>query len=501
MATRASFPKICIALGLTEADKLITHARHEIEQGERFLEFRLDYLRSPDRGIDAIKSLIEEFPDLGILATCRRKENHGHFAGSIEQQVRVLSKAIDAGARAVDLEIESAEVRGVPLEQLRRASFVVSYHNWESTPALDPVVRRLSKIPADVYKLVTTAKKPSDIARILNAMRPALRQKWVLLAMGETGIASRVLAPAAGFAWTYASPCSVEGTAAGQISARTLRHLYRVEKITRAAKVFGVIADPVRHSISPAVHNRGFQSKRMDAVYLPFLVAPNLVRDFMASCDKLSICGFSVTIPHKQRIIRYLDTVDPLARRIGAVNTVWKKAGKWRGTNTDIYGVVGPLSQKLKLPKANVLVAGTGGAARGAAFALADAGAHVSITGRSVENVKALARATGALAVSTDDVASSHYDAIVHATPLGMHPHEDGCFFEGEIPADIVFDMVYNPARTLLLQRAEEQGREIIPGLEMFVEQAARQFEIFTGEPAPRPAMEKAATEALGLSS
>ena len=199
--------------------------------------------------------------------------------------------------------------------------------------------------------------------------------------------------------------------------------------------------------------------------------------------------------------MRYLDTIDPLARRIGAVNTVWKKAGKWRGTNTDIYGVTGPLSAKIKLAKANVLVAGTGGAARGAAFALVDAGANVTVTGRAFEKAKALARATGAESIAAEEVGSSYYDAVVHATPLGMHPHEEGCFFDGEIPADIVFDMVYNPARTLLLKRAEEQGREIIPGLEMFIEQAARQFEIFTGEPAPRAAMEKAAVEALGLSS
>jgi 3-dehydroquinate dehydratase/shikimate dehydrogenase len=500
MATRAAFPKVCIALGLPEADQLMAQARHEIEQGERFLEFRLDYLRKPEDGVEIIRSLVQEFPDVSILATCRRKENHGYFEGTIEQQVRVLSTAIDAGARAVDLEIESAEIRGLPLDELRRVSFVVSYHNWESTPALDPVVRRLSKIPANVYKLVTTAKKPSDVVRVLSALKPAARQKWVLLAMGETGIPSRVLAPSAGFAWTYAAPCTNQGTASGQISARGLRHVYRAEKLTRGVKIFGVIADPVRHSISPAVHNRGFQSKRMDAVYLPFLVAPSYLRDFMVTCDKLPVCGFSVTIPHKQRIIRYLDTIDPLARRIGAVNTVWKKAGKWRGTNTDIYGITGPLSQKIKLSKAKVLVLGTGGAARGAAFALLDAGAHVSITGRSLDKVKALARATGADAMAADEAASSYYDAVVHATPLGMHPNEEACFFDGEIPADIVFDMVYNPAQTLLLKRAEEQGREIIPGIEMFMEQAARQFEIFTGEPAPRAAMEKAAVEALGLS-
>ena len=125
--------------------------RHEIEQGERFLEFRLDYLRTAEKGVEVVRSLVEEFPEAVVLATCRRKENHGHFEGSIEQQVRVLSAAIDAGARAVDLEIESAEMRGVPLEELRRVPFVVSYHNWESTPALEPVVRRLTKVSTRIY--------------------------------------------------------------------------------------------------------------------------------------------------------------------------------------------------------------------------------------------------------------------------------------------------------------------------------------------------------------
>ena len=501
MATRVSFPKVCVALGIPDVDGLMTQARHEIEQGERFLEFRLDYLNDANSGINAIHALTEEFPEAIVLATCRRKENHGHFEGSIEQQMKVLGAAITAGARAVDLEIESAEVRGIPLDDLRRARFVVSYHNWESTPALDPIVRRMTKIEADIYKLVTTAKKPSDTVRVLNAVKPTQRSKWVLLAMGETGFPTRVLAPASGFAYTYAAPSCVEGTASGQISARTLRHMYRVEKITKAAKIFGVVADPVRHSISPAVHNRGFQAKRLDAVYLPFLVPATHLRDFMESCDKLAVCGLSVTIPHKQRIMRYLDSVDPLARRIGAVNTVWKKAGKWRGTNTDIYGVTEPLSRRMKLPKSTVLVAGNGGAARAAVFALLDAGAKVTITGRNFDNVKSLARSTGAEPLAACDLGDSYFDAFVHATPLGMHPHDEGCYFDGEIPADVVFDMVYNPARTRLLQCAEKQGRDVIPGLEMFMEQAARQFEIFTGEPAPRPAMEKAAIEALGLST
>ena len=180
--------------------------------------------------------------------------------------------------------------------------------------------------------------------------------------------------------FTYAAPSTAEGTAAGQVSARTLRHLYRIEKPWKDCKVFGVVADPVHHSISPAVHNRALQARRIAALYLPFLVGPLQLKDFFVFAARLPLQGFSVTIPHKQRIIRYLDALDPLSRRIGAVNTVWRKAGKWRGTNTDIDGVRVPLEKRIRLSKKSVLVAGNGGAARAAAFALADAGAKVSIT-------------------------------------------------------------------------------------------------------------------------
>src|SRR5881275_646594 len=151
-----------------------------------------------------------------------------------------------------------------------------------------------------------------------------------------------------------------EGTAAGQVCARSLRHLYRVEKLAKASKIYGVIADPIRHSISPAVHNRAFQARRLDAVYLPFLVQGGKLKDFFVLADKLPLAGFSVTLPHKQKVLRYLDQIDPLARRIGAVNTVWRKAGKWRGTNTDAAGVSVPLSRLVKLAKARVLIVGNG---------------------------------------------------------------------------------------------------------------------------------------------
>src|SRR5262249_19713322 len=240
--------------------------------------------------------------------------------------------------------------------------------------------------------------------------------------------------PVFGGVYTYAAPMCAEGTAAGQVSAKFLRHLYRVEKLHKTAKIYGVIADPVRHSISPAVHNRAFQSRRVDAVYLPFLVSPAYLRDFFAMAGKLPLAGFSVTIPHKQKIIRYLDAVDPLARRIGAVNTVWRKAGKWRGTNTDAAGVTGPLSRLLRLQHASVLIVGNGGAARGAACALSDAGSRISLVGRNADRVRALAKVCGAESLTRDQLSGRHFDAVVHATPIGMFPHVNDCFFQDEIP-------------------------------------------------------------------
>ena len=491
-------PRICIALGFPDVETLLSHARAEYDSGERFFEFRLDYLPSPEQGNLAIRKFLARHSDCTILATCRRHQNHGRYNGSIEEQVRVLQNAIAAGAQAVDLEIESAENCVPRLESLRsKAYLLLSYHNYGGTPPLDSVLRRMTRIAADGYKVVTTARKPSDNNRVLALAKSYPKVPTILLAMGETGFPTRVLSTAFGGLYTYAAPTTAEGTAAGQVCARQLRHLYRVEKFTKEARIYGVIAEPVRHSISPAVHNRAFQARRLDAVYLPFLVKPVQLKDFLTLADRLPLSGFSVTIPHKQRILRYLDLVDPLARRIGAVNTVWRKAGKWRGANTDAEGVTVPLQRHVRLGKASVLAVGNGGAARGAAFAVAASGARLAITGRNLDRVRALAKACDAEPVSREQAEARMFDVLIHATPLGMFPRVEQCFFDKRVPAKLVFDMVYNPLETVLAKRAKAQGAVVIPGLEMFLEQAARQFEIWTGESAPRAVMEKAALEAL----
>jgi len=498
MSHPSSLPRICIALGFSDPQKLAENARREVNAGESFLEFRLDYLPAPEQGIAVIQKFRAAHPECSVLATCRRHQNHGKFNGSVEDQIRILDAALGAGARAVDIEVESAENALPRLEALRgKGQLMLSYHNYDGTPSPETVLRRMLRVSADGYKIVTTARKPSDNSRLLALTKSHSRTPLIVLAMGEIGFPTRVLATAWGGLFTYAAPNAAEGTAAGQVSARVLRHLYRAEKFTRAAKIYGVIADPVRHSISPAVHNRAFQAHRLDAVYLPFLVQPAQLKDFFILAESLPVAGFSVTIPHKQKIMRYLDVVDPVARRIGAVNTVWKKAGKWRGANTDAEAVTVPLARKLRLAKSTVLVVGNGGAARGAAYALVSSGAKVSIVGRNPDRVRSLARACGAESLLREQVNGRKFDALVHATPLGMLPHPETCFFPDKIPAELIFDMVYNPLETTLLRHAAAQGLTVISGLQMFLEQASRQFEIWTGAPAPRAIMEKAALEAL----
>ena len=266
------FPRVCVALGLPDVSSLLDHARREAAAGESFLEFRLDYLDRAEDGPAAIRRFLEDYPECTVVATCRRRQNHGKFNGSIEQQLALLEKAIAAGAQAVDVEIETAETAAEHVGLFHgRAGLVVSYHNYESTPPMDSIVNRVMRVPADAYKVVTTARKPSDNLRILAVARAFPKQSMVVLAMGELGFPTRVLSPVYGGAYTYAAPNCAEGTASGQVGAHQLRRLYHVEKLRKASKIYGVIADPIRHSISPAVHNRAFQLRRMDAVYLPFL--------------------------------------------------------------------------------------------------------------------------------------------------------------------------------------------------------------------------------------
>jgi 3-dehydroquinate dehydratase/shikimate dehydrogenase len=488
-----SLPRICVALGCPTASELAHVAESEYKDGNTFLEFRLDYLNSPANGIEMLRDFRKKYPDAYLLATCRNRQASGHFRADVHRQLQILKDAAEAGATFVDLEIETAEQVKRELNGLREAApLCVSYHNFVSMPALAPILKRLEKIPAAAYKLAITARKPSDNQRLFDFLREPHTNPLIAMAMSEVGLMSRVLSPVMGGLYSYAAPSSDEGTAPGQVSAKLMRALYRCEKLTPKSRVYGVIASPVAHSKSPLMHNRAFQARRLDAVYLPFLVQAQYLGDWMKLAANLPVSGFSVTIPHKQRIMRYLDVIDPQAKRIGAVNTVWRKAGKWRGTNTDSEGVIQPLSKHMRLAHASILIVGYGGAARAAAIALADSSAKVTVTGRDLKAAQSLARVVKGAALSLKDAQNRQFDALIHATPVGMWPNSDGCLFQDRIPAGIVMDMVYNPHETQLLKLAQAQKATVIHGIDMLLEQAAHQFEIWTGETAPRSVMKRA---------
>lgn len=493
-----SLPRICVALGFPDAQALLRAAEREYRDGNTFLEFRLDCLDEPASAIAIIERLRRRHPDVRILATCRHHLNRGGFTGSVDQQLSILRNAASAGAELIDLEVEHAEPLKKRLPELRQhASLIVSYHNFESTPALMAPWRRLRRIDADAYKLVTTARKPGDNLRMCEFVRAQREVPLIAFAMGEQGLSTRVLSLSAGCLFTYASPIESQGTAPGQIPVKSMRSLYRADKLSKHSRVYGVIADPVAHSKSPQIHNRAFHARRIDAVYLPFLVSSAQLGDWMKFAAELPVAGFSVTIPHKQKIVRYLDVIEPLARRIGAVNTVWRKAGKWRGTNTDVAGVLKPLERHLRISRAKVLLAGYGGAARAAAFGLKDAGAELTITGRDLARGQILAKAVGAEMKPISEASKGTYDVLVNATPVGMYPKTDACLFMDRIPGGVVFDMVYNPRETVLIRKAREQGATVICGHEMFLEQAAQQFETWAGESAPRSIMCEALSAAI----
>ncbi len=219
--------------------------------------------------------------------------------------------------------------------------------------------------------------------------------------------------------------------------------------------------------------------------------------DFIAAIKPLGIAGFSVTIPHKERILRYLDDCDPLAAEIGAVNTVVVRGGKLCGYNTDFIGVLRAMERRLPLASSRVLVLGAGGAARATAFALARAGAAVSVWARRPQRARVLARDMGGEAIDGGELERQSFDAVVNCTPVGMHPGGGSPLQSRDLNCRLVMDLIYRPLRTELLRRAERRGIETISGVDMFLAQGIAQWELWMGEPAPESAMRRVVLAAL----
>jgi 3-dehydroquinate dehydratase/shikimate dehydrogenase len=464
-----------------------------------FIELRLDYLSQPLAALPKLKTLLEVHPEATFIATCRRAVNGGKFKGSVAAQLAVLRKAADCGFPLVDLELQSAgSMKAAELSDLYdRIGMIISHHNFKSTKGLDDQFAAMTEYPADFYKLVSTATSLHDNVLMMKFLEAnSAKHELVGVSMGEQGIISRVLGVRAGSVFTFGAATKGEETAPGQILASELRDIYRIDMVDQATQVYGVVGDPLSHSLSPVMMNSAFRREAVNAVYLA--LHAKSMKDLMACVRDIPIRGLSVTMPYKQEMVAALENSDPLTRQIGACNTVVRSAdGKLYGFNTDVAGIVVPLQQRLSLDGARVLIVGAGGAARAAAFGLKGKGAEVFIVNRTPLKGQTLARQAKVKYIKRADVAKQEFDVIINATPVGMNGSKQSPLEEKELNAKFVFDLVYNPAETRLVKMARAKNIQVIPGLEMFVQQGARQFEIWTGKPAPVAEMAYVVTKAL----
>jgi 3-dehydroquinate dehydratase / shikimate dehydrogenase len=492
-------PRVCVAVTASDASELVEKAS-ALSRDNPFLEFRLDYLSKPGLAIPKIKQFLETHAGTVVIATCRRAASGGKFRGSIASQLEILNKASACGCQLVDVELQTAQKsKPAQLQKLRaRSALILSFHDFRGTKNPDKTLEKLRAFPADFYKVVGTATTLSDNLTMIQFLsREADNHSLVGVCMGEQGIISRVLGVRAGSVFTFASANPGEETAPGQISAQELRSVYRIEQVDVATRVYGVAGDPIAHSLSPAIMNAAFRRENVNAVYLA--LHAKTLKDLLNCVREIPIHGLSVTMPYKEAIIPYLDNTDSHTTKIGACNTVVRaQDGKLYGFNTDTSGVVRPLERRLTtLQDAKILVLGAGGAARAAVFGLKERGAEIYILNRHAAAGKKLAHRARARSIKRGDLKKLAFDVIINATPVGMGNTRESPLQEKEINARYVFDMIYDPVETRLLKLAKERGAQVIPGIEMFVHQAARQFEIWTGKPAPQDDMLQVVSLAL----
>ncbi|HEY1270460.1 MAG TPA: shikimate dehydrogenase [Terriglobales bacterium] len=479
-------PKVCVAVIGRDAGEMVEKAESFVRDNP-FVEFRLDYLSHPALALPKIKKFTGFHPHVVAIATCRRAASGGKFRGSIASQLQILSRAADSGCQLVDVELQTAQrARPEHIQRLRtRGALILSYHDFRGTKKLEETLQKMVAFPADIYKLVTTATTLADNVAMMKFLeKNGDKHSIVGLCMGEQGIISRVLGVRAGSVFTFAAANPGEETAPGQVTAQELRSTYRIEQVDPATRVYGVAGDPVSHSLSPAIMNTALRRENVNGVYLA--LHAKTLPDLMTCIRGIPIHGASITMPYKEGILKYLDNTDAHTTKIGACNTVVRaQDGKLYGFNTDTSGIVRPLAQRMNLEGAKILVLGAGGAARAAVYGLKERGCEVYILNRSLGPAQKLARSARARLMKRAELKKFNFDVIINATPVGMGSSKESPLTESEINARYVFEMVYDPPETRFTRLARTRGAEVIPGIEMFVQQAARQFEIWTGKPAP----------------
>jgi len=473
---------ICLVLTGSTIEENVSQFERNREYVD-LVELRIDLLHESSR---VRAALFPSLVDVPVIVTIRRQSDGGRYAGPERSRLALLESILDGDFAYVDIEYD---VKRSIAEQKARGKgirIIRSTHDFNGLP--DDIFHRISKIAAkgDIPKLAVT---PNSIIDLITLFRVRTELKGVdekiVLGMGDFGLPSRILYKRMGSLWTY---CSEIPIAPGQISARQMKTLYHADRVDDRTHIYGVIGNPVLHSFSPRIQNPGFRGINFNAIYLPFPV--DSVRSFFILAEMLHISGFSVTVPHKQAVLPYLGKITREVKQIGSCNTVVRSKNLWVGMNTDYYGFVEPLVTEIDAKKIqSALVIGAGGAARAVVWALRNHGCKVTIVNRNVDRAKHLAMETMASYDSLDN-ANEYYkvDLVVQTTSVGMVPDVDGDPIP-EYPFNrnqVVYELVYRPKYTRMMQRALEAGCRLHFGIDMLVRQGKHQFEAFTGYHYPK---------------
>jgi len=424
---------------------------------------------------------------LPVVVTCRASWEGGQFTGSEEERQRILREAIEGGAEFVDIEHRAVGVERWLRQEDREQRVICSLHDFEGMPRdLADRVRDMRRTGAAVVKVAGQADRLRDLLPLLAIGRDhrlgggAPGQRLVLIGMGPSGMASRVLAAHFGSCWTYAGPA----VAPGQVTGARLLNEFRFRAIASDTPVYAVVGRPISHSISPAMHNAAFEAAGLNAAYIPLEAAD--FDDFLALAGELPIAGASVTAPFKLAAFQSARPIDRDVERLRAANTLRRAAAgaesAWECTNTDVPGFLAPLTERMSLRGARVAILGAGGSARAVVAGLDSVGAQVIVYARH----EAAAREVAAIAPETARGAkwpapAGSWDVLVNTTPVGTSPHVNETPFQGPFDGQLVYDLIYNPRPTRLLREATAAGCATLDGLDMLVEQAARQFAWWTG--------------------
>ena len=451
------------------------------------IELRLDLMSDYD--LDALLTAAKK----PCIVTNRTKREGGQFSGSEEERIDVLKQAMDAGAEYVDIETSTPKELLQPfLESERKSKVILSYHNFTDTPEeLDHLYELMCGMPADILKIVTYARDIINNLALFNLIYRSKKndKKLIAFCMGERGEISRVLSPLLGGFLTFGSLETGKETAPGQITGATLRDIYRVCDKRDSFKIYGVMGNPIYKSMGYLIHNRAFKEIGSTDIYVPFLV-DNVEKFFKGFSPYFE--GLSVTMPFKEDIIAIMDEIEETAKRIGAVNTVVRDGKGWKGYNTDCMGALKALEEHIDPNGKNVLIIGAGGTAKAIGYGVYEKGAKITVTyNRNKEKGVQLARELGAKVIHIQDVGEEAIDILINCSPVGMSPNLE------ETPISsrhlrkgmVVFDSVYNPPETRLIREAKAAGCVVISGIELFVNQAVGQFELWTKQKAPIDSM------------